>query len=214
MFHEILALEPNIELSKKKQIAALRKIAARYLDRRAPLQLAIGVIHAQTAHIHMHLMISSNAILSRRRISLPKSEFAAIQREIEEFRIQQFPELGRKRLFDQPKKERSRTVREQAAFLRSGKPSHKDELAKALTTVFKTAKSRKTLNTAIKDLDLKLYQRGRSVGVQTDGGRKYRLATLGLTEAYTEAVTRFELIESRLADLEKGQGCEEVELGR
>jgi len=136
LFHEILALAPNTDVPVRQQIKALRILAERYLERRAPLQLAIGVIHASTAHIHMHLMISSNALYSRRRISLPKSEFAAIKREIENYRIQQFPELGSKRIFDQPKKERTHTVREQAAKLRTGKPSHKDELATALKIVF------------------------------------------------------------------------------
>jgi len=203
LFHEILALEPNADVPVQQQIKALRVLAERYLERRAPLQLAIGVIHASTAHIHMHLMISSNAIYSRRRISISKSEFAAIKREIETYRIQQFPELGSKRLFDQPMKERSATVREQAAKLRTGKPSHKEELAVSLATILKNANSREALDAALADLKLTLYQRGRSVGVQTEGRRKYRLSTLGLAEAYTEAVTRFELVESRMAALQQ-----------
>ena len=39
----------------------------------------------------------------------------------------------------------------------------------------------------------------------TQGGRRYRFATLGLQEAYTEAVTRFDLAESRLAKLKRGR---------
>jgi len=70
------------------------------------------------------------------------------------------------------------------------------------------------LDAALADLKLTLYQRGRSVGVQTEGGRKYRLNTLGLVEDYTEAVTRFELFESRLASLEKGRGKGKPELER
>jgi len=205
LFHEILALEPNTDVPVKQQIKALRVLAERYLERRAPLQLAIGVIHASTAHIHMHLMISSNALYSRRRISLPKAEFAEIKREIENYRIQQFPELGSKRVFDQPKKERTHTVREQAGRLRSGKPSHKDELAASLATILQKTRSRETLDTALAKLGLTLYQRGRSIGVQTEGGRRYRLRTLDLTQDYTDAVTRFELAESRLASLKQNR---------
>ena len=99
LYHEILALPPNTDLPKRQQIEALKKIAALYLDRRAAQQLAIGVIHAETAHIHMHLMISSNAVLSKKRLWMHKQEFADIQREIEEYKIQHFPELGSTRLF-------------------------------------------------------------------------------------------------------------------
>ncbi|WP_459873885.1 relaxase/mobilization nuclease domain-containing protein, partial [Endothiovibrio diazotrophicus] len=83
LFHEILALPPDAGISTKRQVEALRHLATRYLARRAPQQLAVGVIHADTPHVHLHLMISSNAVLSRKREWLKKAEFAAIQRELE-----------------------------------------------------------------------------------------------------------------------------------
>ena len=167
MFHEIIALEPNAKLSLKQQVAALRIIAARYLERRAQNQLAFGVIHSDTAHVHIHLMISSNAVLSRKRVWLKKRDFADIQREMEAYRLAKYPELGAARHYDQSHQGMKRSSREQEASLRSEKLSHKQALAANLETVLQNARSRKALDAALAVLGLALYQRGRSVGVQT-----------------------------------------------
>jgi len=205
LYHEILALPPNTDVPKKQQIAALKKIAARYLNLRAAQQLAVGVIHTETAHIHMHLMISSNAVLSQKRVWIHKHEFTEIQREIEEYKIQHFPEFGNTRLFAQRERTVKKTIREKAASLRTGQPSHKEQLAADVASVFEKARSREALQTALQHLGLTLYQRGQSVGIMTEGGRRYRLTTLGLGEAYTDAVARFELAESRMASLQRAR---------
>ncbi len=62
LYHEIISLEPNIELPIKQQAEALRFIAERYLEKRAPRQLALGVIHTDTAHTpRMYTCIWSSA---------------------------------------------------------------------------------------------------------------------------------------------------------
>jgi len=205
LFHEIIALEPNIDLPVKTQIKALRKIAVRYLERRAPQQLAIGVIHAETAHVHIHLMISANAVLSKKRVWMYKRDFAEIQRELEAYQLAKFPELGAAQHYDRARQGVKRTNREQTARLRSGKASHKEELATELNTILKNARGRKSLDKALAARNFSLYQRGRSIGVQTAGGRRYRLTTLGLGEAYTDAATHFDLAESRMASLQRSR---------
>ena len=115
-------------------------------------------------------------------------------------------------MFDQDRARMKRTVREQTGSTRSGQPSHKEELAIALAGILQHSKQREAMNTSLAKLGLTLYQRGRSVGVQTTGGRRYRLSTLGLAEDYTEAVTRFELYESRMTELDKSQSQRSKEL--
>lgn len=205
LYHEIIALPPNAEVPRTRQIAALRELAARYLQARAPQQLAVGVIHAETAHIHLHLMISSNAVLSRQRLRLPKKDFAALQRELEDYRLAHFPELGSSRHYNEAREGARQSSREQAVKLRNGKASHKEDLAATLTELFHRTRSREGLETALAKHDLTLYRRGRSVGVVTEGGRRYRLATLGLGlgEAYAEAMARVELVESRVTSLKR-----------
>ena len=208
LFHEIIALEPNTAVPVKVQIAALTELAERYIERRAPRQLAVGVIHADTAHVHMHLMISSNAVLSKRRLWLAKKDFAAIQREIEAYRLERFPELGTARHYAEAGRGIKRGHREQAAALRTGTPTRKQVIAAEIEAAMKKAKDREDLTATLASLGLTLYRRGRTVGVVSEGGRRHRLATLGLAEAYTEAEARFDLFESRMAMLERGHSRE------
>ena len=56
-----------------------------YLRQRAPEQLAYGVIHLDTDHIHLHLMVSANRVRSADRVRLSKADFADIQRETERY---------------------------------------------------------------------------------------------------------------------------------
>ncbi len=205
LYHEIMALPPEIGIPIREQALALRAIASRYLEQRAPQQLALGVIHVDTGHVHIHLMISSNATLSRRRLWLKKAEFAAIQRDLESYRNTRFPELGITRHYDSSSPGMKRSNREQAASVRSRAPSHKQELAATVASTMKEAKSREALDTALAEAGLALYQRGRSVGVRTEGGRRYRLSTLGLADEYAQAMVRIELAESRLASLQRGR---------
>lgn len=159
-------------------------------------------------------MISSNAVLSRKRVWMKKRDFAEIQREVEAFRIERFPELGATRHYDSEQQGMKKTAREQTASLRSGQPSHKEQLAGTLKTVLQQARSREALETAVAGLGFMLYQRGRSVGIQTEGRRRYRLSTLGLAEDYTDAVTRFELAESRMESLKQGRARRSTEAER
>ncbi|WP_413207870.1 relaxase/mobilization nuclease domain-containing protein [Rhodospirillum sp. A1_3_36] len=205
LFHEIIALSPDTSLSVKEQKRALLDLAQRYLDRRAPRQLAVGVVHSETPHVHIHLMISSNAVLGRHRLWLQKREFADIQRAVEEERLRLYPALGQARPIAEPWRGFRPSVREQAVARRKGEPSRKEELAAEIHSAMREAKSRDALNKALGALGLTLYQRGRTVGVLTEGGRRYRLATLGLSEPYAETLTRFDLVDSRMASLQRGR---------
>ena len=214
LFHEIISLEPNDAVSFVEQARALRLIAERYLELRAPLQQACGVIHTDTAHVHMHLMVSSNAIMGRHRISLSKGAFRDIQRDIEAYQRAHFPELGGTYHYDRASRGLKQTNREQEAQVRSGKPSHKQELSAKLKITMRKARNRAELETALSKLGLTLYQRGRSAGVKTTGGRRYRFSTLGLGYLYAEMMARFELAESRLKTLNRARSQREAEQER
>lgn len=212
LFHEIIALEPNLDIAVKEQKKALVKIAERYLALRAPNQLAYGVVHTGTAHVHLHLMISSNAVFSKKREWLKKKEFADIQRDMEAYQHEHFPELGRSRHYDKTRDGLKRSNREQTMKQRTGKPSHREELALRIGEILQTAKNREVLIAELKKLNLTLYQRGRTVGIRTKGGRKYRLSSLGLATDYAEAMARIELVESRMAQLNRGRSSRGLDM--
>ena len=224
LYHEIIALPPDSKGSKREQVAALKEIAEKYLASRAELHLAFGVIHRDTDCLHMHLLISSNALLSHRRARLTKAAFATIQRETEEYQIAHYPKLGSQRYYaagsreaetaqqhiavtpKSTKRQRTKaTTREQAAALRTGRPSKKEQLAQTIQTALTTAAKPHELTAVLAAAGLTLYRRGKSVGVQTEGGRRYRLTTLGIARNYAEATARWDLAESRLAELSRGK---------
>lgn len=52
-------------------------------------------------------------------------------------------------------------------------------------------------------MNVKLYTRGKSAGIETQGGRRYRFSTLGLAQDYTDTMSRCDLHASKLAELSR-----------
>ena len=212
LYHEIIALPPNDEIPVPEQRQALLHLAQMYLERRATQHLAIGVIHTETDSLHIHLMISSNGVLSRKREWLHKREFAEIQRELEAYRIEHYPRLGKERYYAGDRRQARLSQREQTLCRRTGKPTQKQQLITDLREILATVNDHQTLDAALAGKGLELYQRGRSVGVMTSNNRRYRFCTLGLAHEYTDALARIDLIASRYAMLNRNG--EEAEYGR
>lgn len=196
LYHEMLSFETISGLRMEKLEAIIADIGQEYLNARAGNQLAYGVIHKDTDHIHLHLMISSNAVDKPERIRLSKKEFADIQKQIEGFTLEQYPELNQSRIYGKAErsKERVKTqVHEQAMKHRTGSQSRKEAVKGNLHQIFERANSFEELAELMKTAGFSLYQRGKTVGViakDPEGQeRKYRLALLGVVEHY-EATNR------------------------
>ena len=70
LYHEILSFSSEY-LDRDTRFDELERmvtdIGHEYLRNRAPKQLAYGVIHRETDHLHLHLMISANEVERRNR---------------------------------------------------------------------------------------------------------------------------------------------------
>jgi hypothetical protein len=111
---------------------------------RAPKQLAYGVIHRETDHLHLHLMISANEVERRNREWLTKAEFATVQKELEAYVLARYPELGQTLIYGREgqSKERLKTqAHEQAMKSRTGTQSRKEALKNQLHQLFERAQS-------------------------------------------------------------------------
>jgi len=189
LFHEVLVLEQNPNLSKSRQAEILKTLANEYLAKRAPDQLAFGRVHHNTDHAHIHLMISSNAVRSSRRKRLSKARFAEIQREIEQLALARFPELEDQLVYGRGHKhnQRKSTEREVQHKLRAGKPNQKDQVRFHFQQSLKKAANEAELNQFLKSDDLKLYRRGNQTGLESGiTGKRYRLKTLGLQQSFED----------------------------
>ena len=182
LFHEVLVLEQNPNISRARQTQILKSLANEYLSRRAPDQLAFGRVHHNTDHAHIHLMISANSIRSSSRKRLTKSRFAEIQREIEALALNRFPELGDRPVYTRERDQNlaKMTTRETEQDLRSQKSNRKEQIKRTFEHVLLMARSRSDLEQFLAAADLKLYRRGNQIGLEpVSGGRRHRLKTLG-----------------------------------
>jgi Relaxase/Mobilisation nuclease domain len=202
LYHEILAFSRGVTIHDEALHRAMADIGDEYLRRRGPDQLAYGVIHQNTDHVHLHLMMSANAVGKSDRIRLSKADFAKIQKDLEAYVLEHYPELAQTRIYDKPRsRERLKTdVHEQAMKVRTGKLSAKEILKGQLHGIFERAMSHAELEALLSEQGFTLYIRGQTTGVvirEPGGeGRKHRFATLGVLDHYQATRLRLDRIRS------------------
>lgn len=193
LYHEVIILEEQDHLTSGQIDTALFELAERYCELRAPHQLAWGCVHRDTDFPHIHLMISANAVRSDRRVRMDRKYFAKVQSDLEGWRDANFPELNRHAVYRQDAlKETPKVVsREGEMVRREQKPSAKQAAFEVLQPAFEQATSKESLVGLINAQGFDLYQRGKSWGVvHRDTGRRHRLKTLGLLQAFQRVVER------------------------
>ncbi len=195
-YHEIIVLEHQPHLSKEKQTEILHDLAEQYLTRRAPNQLAFGCVHSDTDYTHIHLMLSANEVKSEQRVRLSKAELRTIVCDLEDYKVERYPELIGERLH---RRGEARTDRARVstsgyeAARRTGQSATQTEQVR--DSVFRALEQSHSQDDATIRLEtdgLSFYRRGNTWGIENaDTGRRYRLKTLGLFDAFSDAQTRF-----------------------
>ncbi len=184
LFHEVIVLENQGHLSKPQQAEILTDLAERYCSSRAPDQLAWGRVHFNSDYPHIHMMISSNGVRSHKRVRLDKATFAGVQRQVEGYGFERYPELSGRKVYDRTRTRENIKVTKNEGEMkrRSGEPSDKEKVAKAIGACFHHARDVEDLKSWLAVCGYDYYERGKTAGVKDqETGRKYRLATLGLS---------------------------------
>jgi Relaxase/Mobilisation nuclease domain len=220
LYHEILSFSAEY-LRQGASIEDIERrvtdIGQEYLHLRAKSQLAYGVIHRDTDHLHLHLMISANAFGTPDRVRLSKQAFADVQKQVEVYVIEHHKVLGQAPIYSKDRHpERLKTqAHEQAMKSRTGKPSEKEILKSRLHQCFHEAKSPADLERLLSLAGLKLYTRGQNVGVIEIGSgagradnkdRKHRFTTLGVMEHYVATQSRGQEPNSKEQDMGETTG--------
>ena len=175
LYHEIISLNPNT-LPLQEQQHILTDLVTKYISLRAENHLTFTALHKDKDHLHIHLMISANELEGTKRVRLSKKEFSTIQKELEQYINTAYPQLGATKHYNKD----------------LNKIKSKKELLKStLHDLFKNSCSKEEFKTLSEALKLEFYVRGKTVGVISEG-KKYRLKTLGLLEAYENTVKRLE----------------------
>lgn len=196
----MISFKRNEAVSLVFQQSALFDVAIRYLEKRGKNLLAYGRLHVEEHHIHFHLMISSNEIGSRKRFRLSKAEFASVQKEMETFIQQVYPELNQQPVYTKTESTAKQTDNEYQYSKRTGNPSKKVLMKEKLNQIFDQPQTWDEMEATLHKEGLTLYQRGKNWTV-TDGKMKCRLKTLGLVENFYTMLRRAEEIEQRRKEL-------------
>jgi hypothetical protein len=197
LYHEMISFEKN-NLEKEQLIPIFYDIAKLYIEERAQHNLTYCVIHHDTNNVHMHLCISANEIGTPKKTRLSKAKFSSIQKNIENYVLEQYPQLGQSKIYNKKRnREKLKTSsKEQEYVKRSKKLSYKEELKITLHRIFEEAQSHEKLIELLQKNNLDLYTRGEAVGVvnKDQNNRKHRLKTLGVLDHYSATNKRLENI--------------------
>lgn len=198
LYHEILSFAA--EDQEHITLPMLEDLARFYMERRAPYALGYARTHLNTDCPHIHVVISANNFGSSRRLRLSQAEFARIQREVEQYQQERYPQVthsiaqGRQRA-DRQRLRQTRGERE-SQRRGAGQTSRKESVAAVVRSELALAASGAECFRRLLEQRLRLYKRGKSVGVEDlDGGRRYRLKTLGLAAVFANAQRGWERAE-------------------
>lgn len=207
LYHEIISLPEQKEISKKKQKEMLCDVANKYLEKRTGLNLAFGVIHEEKQHLHCHLMISSNEINSPKRQRLSKAQFNQIQKEIEIYKLEKFPELQDKTLYNKDltknKVIKSKSKDRENQFKHRTKEQSRAEKVREITQkAILSSFTVKDFQESLQKQGFEFYLRGKTAGVidKNNDNTKYRLARLDLD---TDFQNLLEFEKAREKEIEK-----------
>ena len=216
LYHDIISFphQKNIPIKRQKEI--LYDIANRYLEKRAENNMSFGVIHEEKDHLHCHLMISSNEKHSDTRHRISKTQLLEIQKELENYKLQEYPELGQNRLYTR-ERTRDKANRTSQSKDRENQLKHRTkEESRAEIIQEKVAKSLLSSYT-IKEFEKNLqkqgfefYVRGNTAGIiDKSDSTKYRLKRLDLETQYQNLL---EFEKSREKEIEKIREIQEREV--
>mgnify|MGYP000076320580 CR=1 FL=1 len=153
------------------------------MELRAPDSLGLAKVHIDKDHLHIHCMISANQIESKKASRISKEKFRSIRRTLEEYQLQQYPELNHSYVHSRD--------REKYQDLRLSKSHNAVQMKKQRRTQDKKEQLRKTVNQIMEQVSylqtleqllarqqMKIYRyRGRIQGVVHEG-KKYRFSNL------------------------------------
>jgi len=188
LYHEVISIKRNPNLSLEEQQKALLEIAEVYAEKRAKNHLVYGRMHTEEEHLHVHLCISANEVAKKTRKRLSKARFLSLQREMEQFVLEQYPELKQTPVYQNGHENLNQKIsnREGELKRRTKAPSRKDQIREKISLVMEQSIGKEELEQNLSEIGFELYQRGKQFGVIDKEGKKYRLKTLGLEVKFSE----------------------------
>ena len=198
LYHEIISLKITRAIDEKRLKRIMFELAKMYLHERAKENLAYGRIHLEPSedftNIHVHLMISSNGLESTKRHRLDKNQFHTIQKQLEAYILERYPELEQQKVYDKSFEKVRVDEKEYQLKQRTGKKTQREQVRELLLFIFQQVQTKEELLNYCEKYHISFYQRGQYAGISIHG-KKYRLHKLELVEEYKRLWQRLQQLE-------------------
>lgn len=213
LYHEILSITKNQNLSSTKQKQILNKIAREYIENRANDNLVYATMHDDhDNHLHYHFIISSNKAGDSQKLRMSKHSFDKFKKDLELKVLESYPELEQTFTINKQlksKKSSSEKLSNKAGETkrRTGKTPKRDEVKSKLQDIFNRSHTKAEFFTNLSDNNFEFYIRGKSTFgvVDINDNKKYRLKTLGVLEEFDNMSAKIELTEANAKESEKAK---------
>ncbi|WP_046006067.1 relaxase/mobilization nuclease domain-containing protein [Pseudoalteromonas rubra] len=190
LFHEIISITKSSQLTLEQEKQRLFDIVQHYAQMRCKYNLVAGYLHDEKSNnVHFHLMISSNEIDSPTNQRLTKYEFDRVKKATEKYVIETYPELEQDILINATREQRKQKQSNKAGEVKrkGGRLEKKEKITQTLREIFAQSRSMSELFNNLSEQGIEMYNRGNTIGFITLGdGKKYRLKTLGLEDAFRQ----------------------------
>ncbi|MDR1397683.1 MAG: relaxase/mobilization nuclease domain-containing protein [Desulfarculales bacterium] len=181
VFHEIIPLLKQNDISREEYRKILKDIMLEYSKMRARNNLIYGTIHEKGNQIHCHLMISSNEIENTKNLWYPKKQLAEFKIKLSEYVQQKYPQIKQYEKL----KTRAKNNKEEAYKKRTSKPSDRELVQAILKEIFANSQSQQDFVSSLHAEKIQIYQRGNTFGfLDLTTNKKYRLKTLELESEF------------------------------
>ncbi|MDR1988231.1 MAG: relaxase/mobilization nuclease domain-containing protein [Candidatus Peribacteria bacterium] len=188
LYHEIISLRRQNNMTIKEQREILKDLMCYYTNSRANNNMVYGVIHEQHNQIHCHLVISSNELTSDRNKRLSKKEFAEIKREVQDYAYANYPKLEYEKMNNKKARAKARVIDNEVQFKkRTGRKSERELMKERLQAIFEKSSNPQDFISTLEKEKIQAYQRGKTFGFLDEAtGKKYRLKTLELEKEFSD----------------------------
>jgi hypothetical protein len=188
LFHEIISLKHQNNMTIEEQREMLKDLIAEYVNARADNNMVYGVIHEQHNQVHCHLMISSNEISNNRNKRMSKNQFAEIRTNLENYARAKYPTLEIAEKTKRRARAKARVIDNEVQLKkRTGKKSDRELMKERLQAIFSKSKNPQDFIRYLEAEVIQVYQRGKTFGFLDElTGKKYRLKTLELEKEFAE----------------------------
>lgn len=175
--HEIISFhrDDTDSLSMEKLESLIRK----YIQLRNPNGCYVAVPHFDRYHVHVHICSSAIEYRTGKSMRMSRAEFAALKKNLQDYQVEEFPELSRS-VVRHGVKTKGASEKEMQYMLRTGRVSKREMVKGIVEECYRRASSEEEFYSLLEAEGMETYVRGGKVYGVIYEGTKFRFKTIGV----------------------------------